>query len=1114
MMVVKKGKLSWDDLLLPKQRKIYQELLRINKKAANAYKGALMVLRDRENPDRFSQAAHSLREVSALISREISIPQERKNSNEKRDSNEKLREKLEKRFVENLDLLPRPSEEKVRKLIRVWINLHNDFFISIAHHGKDTSDEEFLSKLSEFEEILLQFLNPAPVVLEELNSLLAISSPSSGDIKRLSELLKHPTYAEYFFSRLSSPDWLIPLKEHGFFDNPPSGIEEGDYVVFPPWPLSRYLTKISRERPREVMNIIKNLQDTDNFRVNVDLIDCALQMPSVIAKEIVPLAKKWINTPYPTFIPQKLGKLVIKFSNENEVKSALELLNALLNIRGVKSHVVANIEFREVLSYLDLWDYKEILSKVVPVVLKKAPYEVVEILCNKLCKAIKLKVANENSSYDSSYIWRPAIEDHPQNTNDENIINLLVTAIRDCLETIGKSNEEALKNCFGLLSKCRYPIFRRIELYLMRVFPGILRSEIQKTLSDKKIFSDIHLWHEYYHLLKEQYPKLPQGIKKCILRWIEEGPNLEKFVFWYKSENKSLPTQKEKNAYKSRWQIKYLSAIKDYVPPEWKKKWRALVAEYGEPAHPDFNSFRIERIGKSSPLTKREIEKMSPREIVNYLKAWKPSDHYSEPSREGLGTILSEVVSETPEKYTRMCQEFKNLHPIYIYYMLNGYREAIQKKNYFDLKSVILFCKSLLISSDVSNSAAEKYWWKMVKMGIVNFIEAGLESPDISFPYELRGTIWEIIEILLQDKEPDLDYEKEYGGDNMDPVTLSLNTVRGKAMHALIQYALWCAQCLNLSEDEDKMTSEVKKWLEKMLNPNIEPTETIRSVYGLYLPTLFYLNKCWVEKHLHDIFPEDGEHRNLWRAAWEAYIIYSNFYCDIYKMLRTQYKAAIDKLNSPRISQIAKEKLSEHLIIAYLWGIEDIDNNSLIRLFFKEPHPEMWAHAMWFVGNALEDLPKGTEDEKKITNRVKNLLEWRIEEIRKLERGKRKDHVHELEWFGMCFTHGFFDGNWMIPQLLNTLELTNGRIKFAGDILDILQDHVRDHYLEILKILSLLTKAEDQGIFIITSEEKIKNLLYIIIKNHPRDEIKDKVNEIIDNLVRKGYHEFANFFIN
>jgi len=58
--------------------KIAQELLKIGKKALQAYEGALRAIRESDNPDRFSQSAHSLREVTAIISRKVSIPQEKK----------------------------------------------------------------------------------------------------------------------------------------------------------------------------------------------------------------------------------------------------------------------------------------------------------------------------------------------------------------------------------------------------------------------------------------------------------------------------------------------------------------------------------------------------------------------------------------------------------------------------------------------------------------------------------------------------------------------------------------------------------------------------------------------------------------------------------------------------------------------------------------------------------------------------------------------------------------------------------------------------------------------------------------------------------------------------
>lgn len=1102
------------DSLSPKQQKIYRELLKIDKKAAEAYNGALTVLRDRENSDRFSQSAHSLREITAIISRKVSIPQKAK----KEEAS--LKKKLEKQFIEKLDLLPSPADEKTRTLIKEWGKVHK-FFISVSHHRKDVNEEEFSSKLSEFEAILLQFLKPVPVTLGELDSLLSIQSPTQDDTKRLSELLTHPTHVEYFFSRLIWPSWLTLLKEDGFFSKPPESISEDGYIMFPAWSLSKYLIKVAGEKPREVMDIIKSMKETDNFGVHIGLINCALQMPSLVAKEIVPLAKKWMATPYQNLIPEELGKLCTKLINENEVESALDLLGVLLDVRSPNGEI--KVSLKEAQPHFDLWWYEQILNKVVFVVLEKEPYNVIEILCSSLSKAIKLERPDEGSFYnDLSHIWRPAIENHSQNMDDRDVKSLLVTTIRKSLETIGKGDEKIFQNCYQSLSKFNYPIFRRIELHLMRLFPDLLGSEIQNVLSQKKVFKDICLWHEYYHLIGEQYSKLPQHLKENILKWIEEGPDFKRFESWYKAKGKTLPTQEEKDAYKANWQMSYLSALKDVVPPEWKEKWNELVAKYEEPNHPDFHFYTEPvRIGSTSPLTKEEIKKRAPQEVANYLRTWKPSKDFSAPSMEGLGRILSEVISEDPSNYVKVCPDFKTLHHVYIYNLIYGFREAVKKGSVFDWSPVILFCNDILTTSETDEIHADEanlYDWRSVKGAIADLLKEGLKNKTMSLPFELRETAWRIIESLLHNPEPDLIFEGKYGGKNMDPFTLSLNTVRGKAMHVLIQYSLWNVRCLNLSEKEDRMVPEVKEQLEKMLDPKHEPTKTIRSIYGAYFPNLFYLNKGWTKEHIPSIFPKDAEHRMLWRAAWEAYIKYCRPYKAVYEMLRDEYQLAIQKLDSPKISKVAKEKLSVHVMIAYLRKQEGLGDKSLTKLFFQKAQPEIRGHAIWFFGRKLKDLPKwkvDKENKERIIKRIMDLWEWRIEEVKKVDDQARKEFVQEFKSFGLWFVHSPFNKMWAISQLYQTLELTEGATEFAfaHDVVDNLQNYVEEHYLDVLRTLLLLVKGDSKVWLLRSSIEKITELLEFIIRECPHQEIKDSVNELVDGLTKRGYHDFAKFFL-
>lgn len=1098
-----------DNLLSAKQQEIYRELLKIEKKAAEAYKGALRVLKDRDNPDRFSQAAHSLRELTNIISRKADIPQETK------EKEESQKEKLEKQFVEEPYLLPSPAEEEVRILIRKWDDLHKTF-TAISHHGKDVGEEDLFSNLSEFEAVLLQFLKAVPLTLKELDSLINIQSPTEDNIKKLSELLRHPTHVKYFFSKLTFPSWLQPLKEQGFFSNPPAGIKEGNSIMFPVWPLSRYLIKVAGQKPREVMDIIKNMKETDNFRVWSDFIQCSLKMPSSVAKEIIPMAKEWIKTSYLSPLPDEIGELCIKLSNEQETESSLELLDALLDVKIQKEE--KGLFSRSSQPHYEIWSYKQILDKVVPIVLKKDPFRTLEILCNKLLKAIELEFPDKDSSHDRSYVWRSAVGD--QQRDDRDAKNLLVTAIKDSLETLGKEDMVIFEKGYRLLSKYDSAIFRRIEFHLMRMFPEPMKGEIQKVLSQRKFFDDINMWHEYYHLLRGYFSELPDNLKEEILTWVDEGPDLEKYESWYKEETGKAPTEEQKDARKAHWQIRYLSPIKDALSPEWRKRWDELMGKYEEPDHPDYH-FYVEAgfAGAKSPLERDEIRKMSTQELMDYLNSWEPPRDFFAPSREGLAGLLRELLSEKLPDFIGVCDQFKTLHPAYTFHFLDGLREAARKEEAFDWNPVILLCKDILTASElpeVPNDEDKVYDWKNVRGVIADLLREGLDSEKNSPPFELRKAIFEIIEILLQDDEPDATYEEKYGGENFDPFTLSLNTIRGKAVHALFHYALWCSRCLKLKKRENKMVPEVKGKLERMLDPKYESTQTIRAVFGEKLPGLFYLNKSWAKKNLLKIFPEDAKSRSLWRAAWEAYITYARFYSDVYQAMRPNYESAINRLDSPKISTEAKERLAHNLMVAYLWKKEALSDDSLVRLFFQKATPEMRGHAVWFIGRQLEQLPEMNlvnKEKESFLRRAMDLFESRLEEAEKADSQAKRKFKDELKRFGIWFTSGYLDKAWTISQLVKSLELTEGRMEHEFSVIDTLQDYVDEYYMDVLRALTLFVKGDREGWMLMSSKAKIDECLDSIIKNHPHQEIKNPVNDLVNNLTKKGYHEFAKFFI-
>jgi len=327
-----------------------------------------------------------------------------------------------------------------------------------------------------------------------------------------------------------------------------------------------------------------------------------------------------------------------------------------------------------------------------------------EILCQKLSKAIKLEKSHEDDiRVNFSHIWRPAIEESPQNL-DRGVKNYLLSAIRDNLEKLAVINDESFRSSYVVLSKYNFSIFRRIELHLMNKFPDLLNTEIQQFLSVAENFENIDLYHEKYHLLQDQYQKLPEEIKEKILERIEAGPDLGRFESNYKDRTGNPPTEEEKNGLQISLANDSIVSNTGSYSFNWKEKMKKFLTKYGEMEHPDYLAYHGPVVvGSTSPISEEEFKKKSLKEILDFLRTWKPSKKFFSPTKEALGGIMSKVISDNPQKYISIGKEIGELSPVYIYHFLEGYREAIKKGNAFDWNKIIMLCKDVLETSEKQN---------------------------------------------------------------------------------------------------------------------------------------------------------------------------------------------------------------------------------------------------------------------------------------------------------------------------------------------------------------------------------------------------------------------------
>ncbi|HDM75156.1 MAG TPA: hypothetical protein ENG51_01645, partial [Deltaproteobacteria bacterium] len=329
------------------QRQVFDILntAKSNKYAlADWYLGAIYAAKNTYNPDRFSQAAHSLRELLEKLPRvfvESEIQESKQDFRGMRDNlysrlcSDKKRyngkwkgetidaglDKTIRGLDRYLELNQKPTrKERVHSLMNKLDPMHDALdqgirfekskrfhtlwttFEKLAHHKPGIDEKFFWEQLDLVDRLIIDLL--APITAQDQGTIQAIISnpyPDKDDIEKLIELIKRrgANYA-YFFKTADNPVWITPLVENGFFENPPNIEATGDgrIITLLWWPIF-YLQKVAAQLPEKVVEIILSLKETDNPRILREIFSIACDLQNTdLSIRLKPLIKQFLQSPY------------------------------------------------------------------------------------------------------------------------------------------------------------------------------------------------------------------------------------------------------------------------------------------------------------------------------------------------------------------------------------------------------------------------------------------------------------------------------------------------------------------------------------------------------------------------------------------------------------------------------------------------------------------------------------------------------------------------------------------------------------------------------------------------------------------------------------------------
>lgn len=908
------------------------------------------------------------------------------------------------------------------------------------------------------------------------------------------QVRKGPTHYDYFFSRISTPDWLLPLKEEGFFSSPPAAISEKSSVRFPFWPESMYLARVASLAPEQAFSVMQGIPQTDNHRVHADLAKAAVGLPGPSAAEWALREIAWLqgeeeqDSPlhlYPP-LPSALGKLVTHLADTGQVGESLTLLRRLLTLRGGDG---------EVSGIVDTGHYDLLLQRSVPAVLENAQLEGLGHLIHTLNDALNLSPQHA----EDSRRWRPAIEEHEQNSNRRtDYLSMLVGAIRDGAEQLIRGRL-GFDEVVSLLLGFDKPIFKRIVLHLLEA-EGQHSHPIARTLLlDQQSLLDDLVMHEYGRLLQTALPSLGSADRGRIFRWLEEGP--------VPREDASA---EERLSAKKFWQLDRLHGLQDGLPKVWKERYDDLVAELGPPEYPDFPVWvTIRDAGSSTPLEVGELEGMSPEAIAEYLRTWQPKGDWDSPTREGLGSTLRSVITTSPDRFVDALDSFKDTHPVYVKSLVEGLEGATNRP--LNWPKVLTFLPVAISVSpeeaaSLYNQTGQRTELDAVNLAVARLLASGFSKDALDIT--LRQKVWQIVDRLSNDPYP----SAEADASATDPMSLAENSTRGKALEAAVQYALWVRRAMtNETEREPFVFSmdaipEVRQCLERRLDPDIEQTRALRAILGRWYPWLLVLDSHWAEGRVTSIFPADRV--EFQSAAWKAYITYCPAYNEPFRILRGLYSIAIDHLRDEddehqwRWYGSIGRNLGEHLM-AMLWSgnLAWSDEDDLLGRFFANASLSEASHAIESVGRSLygrNDVPS------EILERLRVFWERLVEQVAS---GESDERTAMLQPFGWWFASGLFDAGWSFQQLTLVLKKAGG---FALDSfvmvrLAELAEEEPELCLGVLETLFELNNQFSRETFRYDSRNAAQVVLQRALHN---SDTEGRARSLIDKLIHHQYFQY------
>ncbi|MES1206006.1 MAG: hypothetical protein ABUS79_08710, partial [Pseudomonadota bacterium] len=369
-------------------------------------------------------------------------------------------------------------------------------------------------------------------------------------------------------------------------------------------------------------------------------------------------------------------------------------------------------------------------------------------------------------------------------------------------------------------------------------------------------------------------------------------------------------------------------------------------------------------------------------------------------------------------------------------------------------------------------------------------LSKGMETNTVPIPVELSPQVWAAIVPTLADsdgehgRKTDENAQWAYG----DPMSQSLNHVRGVALRSAIDYGLW----LNRKAESKSPPAELRTALDKSV---VDPSTAVRAVYGDRIAALIHMDADWCKRNVRSMFRHDDKRD----PAWHTYLDYEHLNLEAFRLLRWRYKDAIERWRT-RAPVTDRDDLSaKHIArdLARLYWHGEIgfgDRDNLLRRFFDNAPESIAGSFIEQIGHWLHQDDQAPEE---VLVRLRDLWSRRVDVAATAERAA----------FSWWFSSGRFEEQWAIENLRTALA-PGVSPQYAPHFGERLADMIEGHLDTVLSCLDLIVQAHHHVGDIPEWSNAARAILQAAVASGDV-QLNARADTIVSRLRADGYHDFV-----